>query len=199
MIAPDVLAAMVPIVAAFDEIGVPYYIGGSVASSVYGMARATLDVDLVADLRLEQVHRLVLLLQGAYYIDEEMIQEAIRHRSSFNLIHLETMVKVDVFLLKARPYDRQALQRARRDTLEEIPGAREFYLAAPEDVILNKLAWYRLGGSVSERQWNDVLGVIKVQAQALDFAYLWRWAGELGLTDLLHRAVMESGVSPSVP
>lgn len=198
MIVPDILAAVTPVVEAFESLGIAYHIGGSVASSAYGVARATLDVDLVADVQPGQVRPLAALLQGRYYLDEEAMQEAIRYRSSFNVIHLETMVKVDVFILKAQPYDRQAFRRARRDTLDEAEPVREFYFASPEDVILNKLNWFRLGGGVSERQWNDVLGVLKVQAQALDWAYLRRWAAELGLGALLERAMGEAGSAEGV-
>lgn len=199
MSTPDILAALTPVVDAFERLGIAYHIGGSVASSAYGFARATLDVDLVADVQVAHVQPLVALLQEAYYIDREMVQEAIRHRSSFNVIHLDTMIKVDVFILKPQPYHQEAFRRARRDTLvdtlvEEEP-AREFYLASPEDVILNKLDWFRLGGGVSDRQWNDVLGVLKVQASSLDLVYLRRWAAELGLTGLLDRAFNEAGIT----
>jgi len=192
---PDILAALTPVVDAFERLGIAYHIGGSVASSAYGIARATLDIDLVADMQMTHVQLLVALLQEAYYIDREMVQEAIRHRSSFNVIHLDTMIKVDVFILKPQPYAQESFRRARRDTLVEEEPAREFYLASPEDVILHKLDWFRLGGGVSDRQWNDVLGVLKVQALSLDLAYLRRWAAELGLTGLLDRAFNEAGVT----
>jgi len=111
----------------------------------------TLDVDLVADLRREHVDLLVQRLQSAFYVDAEMIIEAITRRACFNVIHLATMLKVDVFVLKGRAYDRQAFKRRYADTLVEEAGAREFYLASPEDTVLNKLEWYRLGGDISER------------------------------------------------
>jgi hypothetical protein len=195
MSTPDILAALTPVVDAFERLGIAYHIGGSVASSAYGIARATLDVDLVADVQAAHVQPLVALLQEAYYIDREMVQEAVRHRSSFNVIHLDTMIKVDVFILKLQPYAQESFRRARRDTLVEDEPAHEFYLATPEDVILNKLDWFRLGGGVSDRQWNDVLGVLKVQALSLDLSYLRRWAAELGLTELLDRAFNEAGIT----
>jgi hypothetical protein len=186
--------ALEPVIDAFEALGISYHIGGSVASSAYGIARATLDVDIVADLREQHVRDLVGRLQGQYYIDEERVREAVRHRSSFNAIHLESMLKVDVFVLKGRPYDQIAFSRARKDTIEESENLRQFFLASPEDLILNKLEWYRQGGEVSERQWNDVVGVLKVQQQALDFKYLQHWAAELGLTALLRRALCESAL-----
>jgi hypothetical protein len=186
--------ALEPVIDAFEALGISYHIGGSIASSAYGVARATLDVDIVADLREQHVRDLVGRLQGQYYIDEKRVLEAVRHRSSFNAIHLGSMLKVDVFVLKGRSYDQIAFSRARKDTIEESENPRQFFLAAPEDLILNKLEWYRQGGEVSERQWNDVVGVLKVQQQALDSEYLQHWAAELGLTALLQRALCESGL-----
>lgn len=194
MSAPDLLAAITPIVDVFERLEIGHHIGGSVASSVHGVPRATLDVDLVADLKLQHVEPLVAALRPGYYLDEDTIRDAISKRSSFNVIHLDTMLKVDVFVLKGRPFDGQAFIRSRRDTLDDVEGSRLFFVASAEDVILNKLEWYRIGHQVSERQWNDVLGVLKVQARALDFIYLRHWAQELGIDDLLVRAIEEAGV-----
>ena len=103
MNASQILAAITPVIEALEELGVPYHIGGSVASSIYGILRATIDADLIADLRLEHVRPLVIRLQTDYYIDEDMIWDAIKRRSSFNVIHLDTMLKVDVYIPKSRP------------------------------------------------------------------------------------------------
>ena len=189
---PDILAALDPVVKPFEKIGVSYYLGGSVASSAYGIARATLDVDLVADLSAQHVNSLTEMLKSDYYIDKEMILDAIKRRSAFNLIHLETMLKVDIFIIKDRPYDGIAFQRKRKDTLDEEQGAAEFYLASPEDIILNKLEWFQMGGKVSERQWHDVLGIMKVQRELMDKEYLRRWATELGISDLLEQAFRDA-------
>lgn len=191
---PDIVAAVEPVVKAFEKLGVPYYIGGSVASSAYGVARATLDVDMVSDLKPEHVHPLVEMLESDYYIDEKMILDAIHRSSSFNLMHLETMLKVDVFVVKDRPYYKEAFKRKRKDSLDEEQGAAEFYLASSEDIILSKLEWFRMGGNVSERQWGDVLGVLKVQGDSLDVKYLRYWAAELGIADLLEQAFRDAGI-----
>ena len=191
---PDILAAIEPVVRAFEKLGVLYYISGSVASSAYGMPRATLDVDLVSDLKPQHVRPLVKTLKSAYFIDEAMILDAIQRRSSFNLIHLETMLKVDVFIIKDNSYHREAFQRKIKDTLDENQGAIEFYLASPEDIILNKLEWFHLGGEVSERQWDDVLGVLKVQRGLLDMEYLRHWAAELKVAELLEQAFRDAGI-----
>jgi hypothetical protein len=197
---PEILQALEPVIRSFEALQIGYQIGGSVASSAYGVARATLDVDLVADLNAHQIGPLVECLQGNYYVDEDRVRDAVARRSSFNLIHLESMLKVDVFVLKSRAYDRVAFARARLESLEEGEGTRRYRISSPEDVILNKLDWYLQGGCVSERQWNDVLGVLKVQQSSLDSEYLQCWAGALGLRDLLLRALQDAGVSlTSVP
>ena len=189
----DVLAAITPIVEALEQLGVPYHIGGSVASSVYGIMRATIDADIIAGLRLEHVQPLMKQLQATYYIDEDMIRDAIRNRTEFNVIHLDTMLKVDVFLPKYRLFDQEELRRIRQEVLAE--GTRTFYMASPEGTILNKLEWYRMGGEVSDRQWNDILGVLKVQGTNLDMTYLQRWASALGVGDLLERALVDAGLN----
>jgi hypothetical protein len=195
MKAPDLLTALRPVVEAFGRLGVRYYIGGSVASSAHGIARATLDVDLACDLSSEQVRPLVNLLEAGYYIDDRMIREAIERRSSFNLIHLETMLKVDVFVVPDTQYLREVFLRSKQETLDERFRRDLFFIASPEDVILNKLDWFEKGQRVSERQWNDVLGVMKVQGKSLDLLYLTTWAKTMGLLELLKKSLIEAGHS----
>lgn len=192
---PDIIEAMRPIISAFEEHSIAYYVGGSVASSLYGMARATMDVDLVADIKVEHIVPLKSSLEHNYYIDEEMILEAIRRKSSFNLIHLETMIKIDVFIIKDEPYQSKALERKRLDTIEEGDAGGKFYFSAPEDIILNKLHWYEIGNRVSERQWLDIIGVIKIQGELLDLNYLEQWAKQLQLWELLEKAYQDAGIS----
>ena len=193
--AGDVLAALSPVVDALERLGVTYLIGGSVASSVHGTARSTMDVDLVADMALPHVGPFVAALGDAFYADDQSIRDAIANRSSFNVIHMATAVKVDVFVPKNRPYDREALRRRTPESLEESPGARSFQFASAEDIVLAKLDWFQRGGRVSERQWTDILGVMRVQASALDLVYLQRWAPALSVTDLLDRALAEAGLA----
>jgi hypothetical protein len=190
---PDIIVALDMVIGCFEKLDIAYYIVGSVASSAYGIARATMDVDLVAKVEINQLNRLVKALKTDYYIDAEMIRDAIHRRSSFNLIHLETMIKIDVFIAKDQPYDSQALTRRRPDTLDE-ESSRKFYLSSPEDIILNKLQWYQIGGGVSEQQWKDVLGVLKVQGDKLDLEYLRYWASRLNLSDLLNRSFDDAGI-----
>jgi len=190
----ELVAAINPIVELFEELGIRYQIGGSVASSVYGIARATLDAAVMADLSLQHIAAIVEKLQGDYYIDERMMQDAVRRRASFNVIHLASMIKVDIFVPKLDAFVESTFKRSVIDTLADEPEARTFRLTSPEDLILRKLAWYQAGGEVSERQWNDVLGVIKVQGQSLDRVYLEQWASTLGLGSLLATAFRESGL-----
>lgn len=181
------------VIDALDALGVPYLIGGSLASAVHGVLRATMDTDLVADLRLEHAEPLARALGGTFYVDAESIREAVLHQSNFNVIHLETMFKMDVFILKKRPFHRSQMERRIAQVIATDPE-RTAYVATAEDTILAKLEWYRMGGGVSDRQWRDVLGVMKVQADRLDLAYLRQWAAQLNVLDLLERALTEADI-----
>ena len=187
----DLVAALRPVTEAFDALGVPYYLGGSVASSAHGIARASLDADLVAALEPEHVDGFVKHLAAAYYIPEDRLRSAVATRSSCNLIHLATMFKIDVFVSKGRPFDQEAARRARPQAIDEAEDGPLFPVASAEDVVLAKLEWFRLGGETSERQWWDVIGVLRV-AEDVDRAYLRRWAAALSLTDLLERALADA-------
>ncbi|RJP67664.1 MAG: hypothetical protein C4539_10050 [Ignavibacteriales bacterium] len=188
----EILKAIEPVIKAFDELGISYYVGGSIASSAYGIARATMDVDFISNMNFFQIKPLVEKLKTEFFIDEFMISDSIKTSSSFNLIHLETMLKIDVFILKDISFHKTAFERKRKDTLILEDESIEIYLSSPEDIILNKLEWFRMGGEISERQWLDILGVIKVQGDNLDVKYLSNWAKELSLNDLLVKALKES-------
>ena len=193
MNAAEIIAAITPVVTAFEQLNIDYYIGGSVVSSLYGFPRATFDVDLIANLRLEHVSSLVKLLNATYYIDEDMIRDAIRHLSSFNILYLNTMLKIDVFIPKQRAFDKEEQQHIQQAVLVE--GTRLFLVTSPEDIILNKLEWYRMGNEISDRQWNDILGVLKVQEAKLDLTYLQHWSQVLKVSDLLQRALVDAGLT----
>lgn len=171
----------------FDALGVTWLVGGSVASSILGEPRATADVDLVADLRGRHVSALYAALVDTYYIDEDATKAAVRTRGTFNVIQLASMTKVDIYCSADEPLAREELKRR---IFVEVDGER-IPCASAEDIILQKLIWFTAGGGVSDRQWRDIRGVIKVQGSALDRAYLEHHAESHGVLDLLHRALNE--------
>ena len=174
-----------------EKLGVPYVIGGSLASTLYGMVRTTQDSDIITEMGPEHIDQFVSSLQDEFFIDEEMIADSIQHNSSFNIIHRDTMFKVDIFIPRQRPFQRSQITRAQRQTFE-LESAMSANFASPEDTILSKLEWYRMGGEVSERQWRDILGVMKTREGELDLNYLHKWAAELKVADLLERALKEA-------
>jgi len=194
LVSPDeAFQVLLEVTRVLEELEVPYVVGGSLASSLHGIPRSTQDADLVAALRTDHIQPFIGRVDGSFYLSPERVEAAVRRRTSFNLIHLKTMIKVDLFVFSETPLARQEM--ARRQILP-IPGETEVHLqvASPEDTILQKLLWYRKGGGVSERQWNDVRGVIKVQGRALDLGYLKEWAERSGIEDLLAQAFADSGV-----
>ena len=193
MLDAEAFAATLLVTNLLEELEIPYVVGGSVASTVHGLIRTTMDVDLVAALERQHVSPFVSALGGEFYVDEATVRRAIERRSRFNLIHLETMVKVDVFIPRDRPFDRQQL--ANRIVERVAPDSPDrLWILTAEDVILAKLDWFRQGGEASERQWRDVLGVVKTQGERLDRVYLRRWAAKLNVADLLERALQELDV-----
>ncbi len=174
-----------------NTLGVPYAIGGSLASAFHGVMRATMDADMVTDLRLHHVAPFIAALEDAFYADEMMIREAVQRRTSFNILHLETMFKVDIFAAKPRPFD--SAQLSRRQLSQLGPTVEQSaYVISAEDIVLAKLEWYKRGNQISDRQWRDVIGVLRVQHGQLDCTYLRQMAQELNVLDLLERAWSET-------
>jgi hypothetical protein len=188
---PEPIAVTISVTGTLEKLGVRYLVGGSLASTVHGMVRTTQDSDIMAELRLEHIKPFVQALETQFYLDEESIAAAITSHTSFNIIHRDSMFKVDVFVPLLRSFEREQLRRAQKQIFVLEPQA-EAFVATAEDILLAKLEWYRLGGEVSERQWRDVLGILKVQAENLDLDYLREWAKELKVGGLLKRAMTES-------
>jgi len=178
------------IVDVLGKLGVRYLVGGSLASSLHGIPRATHDVDLVVDLQEDHIGPFVRALEGTFYVDEDRVRESVRRRSSFNVIHLQTMLKVDIFLLKDDPASQREMRRREAYRVSDEPP-QDLFVASAEDTILRKLLWFRLGGSISDRQWQDVLGILAVRAETLDREYLETQAEALGVGDLLTKILKE--------
>jgi hypothetical protein len=186
----DFSAAFEELLAALDRLEIPFLIGGSVASGVHGIPRNTKDIDIVADIAPEIVSEFCAVLAPTFYADADQAEFAIQAGRAFNVIHLKSAYKFDIFPAREDRFIRSQLARRRYRTTT-VPGLEniEFPVASPEDTILAKLVWFRKGGEVSDQQWHDVLGVIHVQAGRLDQVYLQEWAGELGVADLLGKAL----------
>jgi Domain of unknown function (DUF1814). len=175
-----------------DRMEIPYLVGGSVASSIYGIPRMTRDVDLVVDLRAAQIEEFAELLKSDFYADPNMMRDAWRSGRACNLIHYASAYKFDLFPLKSDEYSQtQMRRRTYRETRSVAGEPIECAVATAEDTLLNKLSWYRAGGETSERQWDDVRGILRVQGGALDLEYLQTWAPKLGVADLLNRLLSE--------
>jgi hypothetical protein len=176
---------------ALERLGIRYLVGGSLASSVHGVPRATNDSDLLAEIWGKHAEPLAAALGSAFYADASAILDATMRGEPFNVIHLETMFKVDVFVVGRDEGLRQEMDRRQSHSIDGV----ELYVASPEDVVVQKLVWFRKGGELSERQWRDVRGVLEVQGERFDSRYARRCAESTGVSDLLERALAESGAA----
>jgi hypothetical protein len=189
---PEPLRVTLAVAKALERMGIPYFVGGSLASSAHGVARATLDADVVAKLEPGQAGRFAKEIGPEFYANVDAIADAAARRSSFNVIHVATAFKVDVFVPRATAYDDVEMERRQSLVIDESTGERMAFSTA-EDTLLAKLLRYRQGNEVSERQWRDVFGILRVAGKNLDGSYLSLWAGELNVADLLDRALGEAG------
>jgi len=186
-----ILEVLQQVITKLEELGIPYMVSGSTASSYHAFIRSTQDGDLVVSLGMDDVEKFAAAFASEFYLDRDSIPRALQQCSSFNLIHLESSLKIDFFPLRSRSFSREEFSRRQLRAL--VSGSKTpAYIATAEDTILSKLEWFHLGGEVSENQWKDVLGVLKVQADRLDFSYLKHWAAELHVEDLLEKALAEA-------
>lgn len=175
------------VVKVLDRLEIVYAIGSSVASSLWGENRQTADLELIVDISLEQAEQLILEMETDFYISREAVREAVRHHSSFNAMSQKLIEKVDFFVInKNEPFFQSKLNRRRL-----VEG---LYVYSPEDIVLQKLVWYRLSREESQKQWRDVLGVLKVQQNSLDMNYLQSWAESLKTTENLNKALQQAGL-----
>jgi hypothetical protein len=184
----DPLLVVGKLAVVFEDLSIRYVIGGSVASSMYGIPRATQDVDVAAEIYGKHAKEFVARLSGEFYVDADMVRDSLARRSSFNVLHLSTMFKADIFPTTRDAWMESELSRGRLEDITHDGGTQTLRCASPEDVLLHKLVWYRMGNEISERQWTDVLGILKIQTP-LDQDYLRQWAADLKVSDLLARAL----------
>jgi hypothetical protein len=181
------ISVLSKLAATLGQQGIRYVLVGSFASSIHGMYRSTADIDLVADIKPEQVHALFEALRDDYYVDELAIRNAVTQRGSFNIIHFDSVFKVDFFMPKSDDFGRVELERRQLRKISPV-GNETVYVATAEDTVLAKLRWFRAGNETSSNQWNDVIGILGTSRHTLDFDYLRAWAEKLGLSDLLEKA-----------
>lgn len=188
---PDAIAVAMRVGAAIEQIGGRYFVGGSLASSLQGEPRATNDIDMVVDLPVARTGDLVAALGDDFEVDEDALRDTLGQAGSCNIFYLPVVMKVDLFCLGPSAFDVSEFDRRKRMLVRPPDGA--LVVKSPEDTVLRKLLWYLDGGSVSERQWRDVVEVLRVSAAELDRSYLAIWAGRLHLSKLLERALIDSG------
>lgn len=184
------IQVIVAVTQRLDDLKIPYFVGGSIASITYGEPRLTDDADLIIRLFPFAVSRFVEVFEPDFLVSADTVRDALARHYAFNFIHIATGFRIDFYPISDDD-DLEIDSFARR--LRKESGAGEVWMASPEDVILAKLHWFRKGGKVSEKQWRDVLGVLKVQGTRLDFAYLAGQAQRFGLGDLLEKARDEAG------
>ncbi len=166
----------------FDELGVEYVIGGSYASSIHGEPRSTRDCDFLVALASDQLDSFEQKTNGLFYMSRVAAEEAIELNRCFNLIHLETGFKLDIFISEGRDFDRERLKRGQSVAVD----GQSLRFSSAEDTILSKLEWYKQ--YPSEQQWRDILGIFLLQEDKLDLGYLKYWSRELGVSKKLAQA-----------
>jgi hypothetical protein len=194
---PNSIKVSLLVTRALEDLGIPYLIGGSLASVIHGKPRLTNDVDIVAEIKESHINALVSQLEPGFFIDTLAIRRAIRERSSFNIIYLESMFKVDIFIVRGDTWSREQMRQREAKQLIEGDNSTIRQIANAETIVLQKLWWFRKGGEISHKQWDDIIGVLEVRSDELDYDYLEVWAAELGVSDLLKKSFAETNFTPS--
>jgi len=174
-----------------DSLNIAYFIGGSVASGIWGELRYTQDLDLVADIQFNHIEGLLAAFSERFYISDSAVREAIEKERSFNLIDNNTGWKIDVFVLAQNIFQQNQLKRRQAISVNEKDD--KLYFSSAEDTVLQKILWYRLSQRQSEQQWRDILGILKLQSDRLDLKYLQDWAQSLSISQDLETALNEAG------
>ena len=165
------------VVQSLDQREIPYMITGSIAANFYTAPRMTRDIDIVIELNAQKVDQAHEAFKDEFYVDRDMIAEAVKRQSTFNIIHNETLVKVDFMVRNESEYQRIEFNRRHSVVVEEVPLS----IISPEDLVISKLFWAK--GSHSEVQLNDVRNILE-DVTDIDKGYLEKWVGELGLEDV---------------
>jgi hypothetical protein len=181
------VSVLAQIASILEELGIRYALIGSFASSLHGTYRTTADIDILADIKANQIHPLLERLVESFYADETAIRNAITRQTSFNAIHLDSVFKVDLFIPQDDGFDESQLQRRQLRKVAD----NSLYVTSAEDTVIAKLNWYRSGNEISKAQWTDVVSILAIQSN-LEAEYLRFWAAKLGIADLLQKALDEA-------
>jgi hypothetical protein len=186
----DELEVALAVARALESLGVPYFVGGSLASSLQGEPRSTNDIDLIVDLPESQVEAFAEALGVDFDVDIDALRNSMRQKGSWNIFHTPLVLKIDLFAVGTTDFDRSEMDRRRRTIVRDDGAA--LAIKSPEDTILRKLLWYRESNEVLGQQWRDVLGVLRVSGPLLDGQYLEEWSARIGVAELLGRARAEA-------
>ena len=190
---PDETLILQKVTEIFEQLNIAYAIGGSIASSVYGKVRFTQDADITVENFSQKADDLYALMKSQFYINKDTMYQALKNSSFFNIIHLQSAFKIDIYIEENDDFHKQLLSRSRKIRISQSTG-KLFSVVSAEDIILLKLLWYKSTEYASQRQWSDALGVLAVQKDSLDFNYLKLWSAKLEVNDLLQKAVSESNL-----
>jgi hypothetical protein len=181
------LEVLLQVVGKLDKLDIPYMLSGAFATSFHGRIRSTHDIDLVVEIGQQDTKRIYEAFNEDYYASRDMIEEAVQHRSMFNLIHNETTTKVDFWMLEDSAFDRERFSRRTEEDLEGTPVS----ISTPEDLIIIKLDWFKRSGI--QKHYEDALGIVLVQQDSLDIEYVRRWCEKLSAGELFNRLLDEAG------